>query len=816
MYKKDDHILSSDVGNVNIAQFIRLNNRLRANGFLSIPFLPDIVSPARSPLYGSNNEARKSILVGSVVNDYRSSQVENRAKTSNSDSDDKYLMGVNERRTDDMSQTLISSSHGLNIARTPEIPSNNAGTNIGNDYINSNPNLIVSKVQNNTSTNTNGNGANNSVNDDLINDIVLTPGVQKYRNDVSEYSELNSNTEDYRTVGSILHNIYNEGILNMENKQKRAGLGLSSVIDDKVSVAYSQPIQTEYYRNEVNDMFGDESCNAIELSFPIDENTCVKLPPQAVSEPQKLVVDGKKLISTIHNLLYELESRGEHSVEALNIERSQKNGLIEKLSLLKRKYDALEKENESLRAINKSLSEDEYNFKYRNLDKDKKLTITKLEREKQQLLVENCRLKQDILRLQEDDDKSRDKADQFLKQIKNDLENEKESNNNCSGRLGGFNLGINSINLGSGSGVTLTQSEKKKLLQSHYIYSIIVGFEKSILFWKNKFSLKKESVDAGNNNQDEFKVGKNTSADSIEITNKKEETLTDKSIFSYCQENNISSSELMKRDKLLWSRGLYLLQNTDRTELESIIRWSCRLLNVSNFRSIPIMIGSLLSSSKKKSLYTFESSNQTDILSSSSINTLNNHSKKKAYGNDCNNTNRSNCEVLKQQEEINSELYDRFYNHFKTLFDVLDDQDVIQASNSIYIQLRDFKKFFRVVCDAFNLDYKTTTISECIKIFNDFMSINMLSSKKMSSQPQIMLRPLQHRHEHHDDNNISSSSSSSDRNANNSSKSNAKHIIESLKIVLDVDSEEQILPTLKQHLESQSAIIMSLSKNQRQ
>ncbi|KAK6589007.1 hypothetical protein RS030_243619 [Cryptosporidium xiaoi] len=782
MYKEEHDSILNDVGNVNIAQFIRLNNRLRANGFLSIPFLPDIVSPVRSPLYESNKEIQKKISMEGVINNYQNEEIGNRKVNAlNSDSDDKYLIGVNEKEFEEIDQTLVS-SHGLNITRTPDIILNNTKTN---------------KILNSNSITNNDNNSSNSVNEDLVDDLVLTPGIQKYQNDISEYSEINSNMDDYRTVGSILHGIYNEGILNMEkDKPKKTGIGLSSLMDDKLNITYGQPVQTEYYRNNEN-----ENHNVIELSFPIDDNTSIKLPPQAISEPQKLVVDGKKLISTIHNLLYELESRGEHSVEALNMERSQKNGLIEKLNLLKRKYDALEKENESLRAINKSISEDEYNFKYKNMDRDKKLTISKLEREKQQLLVENCRLKQDILRLQEDDDKSRDKADQFLKQIKNDLENELNNRNSIKYTSGNINNNnsnrTNVLSVNNGLGAVLTQTEKKKLLQSHYIYSIIVGFEKSILFWKNKFNSKKNTVESS----EEFELN-NTGSNHIDCIgkiNKREDTLIDKNIFNYCQENNISSSELMKRDKLLWSRGLYLLQDTDRTELESIIRWSCRLLNISNFRNIPVMIGSLLSSSKKKSLHTFESSNQADALSSSYINTLDNNSKKRIPRNDSNN--------------INSELYDRFYNHFKTLFDVLDDQDVIQASNSIYIQLRDFKKFFKIVCESFNLDYKTTTISECIKIFNDFMSINTLSSKKINSQPQIMSSSLQHQDRNNDYNTVSFSS---DNNSNSNLKTNARHIIESLKIVLDVDSEEQILPTLKQHLESQSAIILSLSKNQRQ
>ncbi|KAH7649529.1 hypothetical protein FG379_001155 [Cryptosporidium bovis] len=799
MYKKEYDSILNDVGNVNIAQFIRLNNRLRANGFLSIPFLPDIVSPVRSPLYESNNEIRKKISMEGVINNYQNEDIGNRKVNALiSDSDDKYLIGVNEKEFDEIDQTLVS-SHGLNITRTPDIILNNTKAN---------------KIPNSNSiTNNNDNNSSNSVNEDLVDDLVITPGIQKYQNDISEYSEINSNVDDYRTVGSILHGIYSEGILNIEkDKPKKTGIGLSSLMDDKVNITYGQPVQTEYYRN--NDNGDAENHNVIELSFPIDDNTSIKLPPQAISEPQKLVVDGKKLISTIHNLLYELESRGEHSVEALNMERSQKNGLIEKLNLLKRKYDALEKENESLRAISKSISEDEYNFKYKNMDRDKKLTISKLEREKQQLLVENCRLKQDILRLQEDDDKSRDKADQFLKQIKNDLENELNNRNSINYTSGNINSNnsnrTNVLSGDNGLGAALTQTEKKKLLQSHYIYSIIVGFEKSILFWKNKFNSKKNTVIESS---EEFELN-NTSSNHIDCIgkiNKKEDTLIDKNIFNYCQENNISSSELMKRDKLLWSRGLYLLQDTDRTELESIIRWSCRLLNISNFRNIPVMICSLLSSSKKKSLHTFESSNQADALSSSYINTLNNNSKKRVPSNDSSNINNNN--ISKQHEYINSELYDRFYNHFKTLFDVLDDQDVIQASNSIYIQLRDFKKFFKIVCESFNLDYKTTAIPECIKIFNDFMSINTLSSKKINSQPQIMSRSLQHQDRSSDDNTVSFSS---DNNANSNLKTNARHIIESLKIVLDVDSEEQILPTLKQHLESQSAIILSLSKNQRQ
>lgn len=682
MYVKEE-----DFGNANISQFIRLNNRLRANGFLSIPFLPDLTSPARSLILNRN-------------------QIE---ENSNESTD--YLRYTNPGMRSSEKYVQTSMIHqNLSDVATPQTL-----TQIGE-----------SERQNDK--------------------LEITPGVRKYAD--SEYSGLN--TDDLRTVGSILHGICTERDNSFEKEQN--GNSVPEITREHTSernkMDFPFDMPSNYSSKSAMKPCVDlRTGSSIELSFTNDQSDSVPLATQSesIESNQRLIVDGNKLISTIHNLLYELESRGERSVETINSERSQKNGLIEKLNLLRRKYEALEKENESLRIINRTLTEGEQTNRSRAQDRETSQcpTIYKLEREKQQLLVENSRLKQDILKLQEDDDKSRDKADQFLRSIRNCLENEKESRT----------IMLNQINTNNKGEPTLTIMEKKKILQSHYLYSIIVGFEKSISYWK---------LQAGNqqNLDSNSKNGQAFFEHDASLGNSKD-TASEKSFFEFCQENNISTSELMKRDKNLWNRGLCMLQNTEKSELESIIRWSCRLLNISNFRSIPIQIGELLS--KKNNL---KSPKITHIFESASSKKI---------------SSRSNS-----QEIISIELHDRFYNHFKTLFDVLDDQDVIQASNSIYIQLRDFKKFFRTICATLSLDYKTTSPTECLKILTDLLSINH-SKKSSSTQPQIQ--------------------------SFQDNSSNVNNIIESLKIVLDVDSNDQILPTLKQHLESQSAIILSLSKS---
>ncbi|KAH8584522.1 uncharacterized protein ELE39_000412 [Cryptosporidium sp. chipmunk genotype I] len=690
MYAKEE-----DFGNANISQFIRLNNRLRANGFLSIPFLPDLASPARS-LILNRNQAEE-----------------------NSNESTDYLGYVNPGVR--LSEKLVQTSmipQNLNEVATPQ---------------------ILAQV-----------GESERQNEKFE----ITPGARKYTD--SEYSGLN--TDDLRTVGSILHGICTERDNSFEKEQNSNSV--TEITREEHSVSGRNKIDfpfympTNYSSKSGMKSNGDfRAGSSIELSFTNDQPESVLLAaqPESIESNQRLIVDGNKLISTIHNLLYELESRGERSVEAINSERSQKNGLIEKLNLLRRKYEALEKENESLRMINRALTEEEqFNRKNRLQGRETPecSTLSKLEREKQQLLVENSRLKQDILKLQEDDDKSRDKADQFLRTIRNNLDSERESSRSIILNR----VGTSSSN--NNNGPTLTTMEKKKILQSHYLYSVIVGFEKSISYWKLQASNQQNLNSVSKNEQGSFE------SNETDLGNSKD-TASEKSFFEFCQENNISTSELMKRDKNLWTRGLYMLQNTDRSELESIVRWSCRLLNISNFRNIPIQIGELMSkkniSTSPKITHVFESASSKKISS------------------------RNNS-----QEAISIELHDRFYNHFKTLFDVLDDQDVIQASNAIYIQLRDFKKFFKTACSALSLDYKTTSPNECLKILTDLISINH-SKKAPSTQPQIQ--------------------------SFQENSSNIYNIIESLKIVLDVDSNDQILPTLKQHLESQSAIILSLSKS---
>lgn len=684
MYAKEDF------GNANISQFIRLNNRLRANGFLSIPFLPDLTSPARSLILNRN-------------------QVEE-----DNNEGTNYLRYANPgvRLSEKLVQTSMISQN-LNDVTTPQNLSQIGETERQNDK------------------------------------FEITPGIRKYTD--SEYSGLN--TDDLRTVGSILHGICADRDNSFENEQN-----VNSVTEiarehsvsgrNKMDFPFDMPsnYSSKYgMKPDGNFRLG----SSIELSFTTEqpESLSMAAKPESIETNQRLIVDGNKLISTIHNLLYELESRGEHTVETINSERSQKNGLIEKLNLLRRKYEALEKENESLRMINRVLTEEEQSNRKNRVqgrETPQGSAISKLEREKQQLLVENSRLKQDILKLQEDDDKSRDKADQFLRSVKNNLDNERDSN-----RASTFNHTGTSSNI---SGTTLTTLEKKKILQSHYLYSIIVGFEKSISYWKLQAN-GQNNLDS-KNGQDSFEGNETNLGNS-------NDTISEKSFFEFCQENNISTSELMKRDKNLWTRGLYMLQNTDRSELESIVRWSCRLLNISNFRNIPIQIGQLLA--KKSTSATPKITHIFESASSKKISSQNN-----------------------SQEVISIELHDRFYNHFKTLFDVLDDQDVIQASNAIYIQLRDFKKFFKTICSTLSLDYKTTSPNECLKILTDLININH-SKKASNTQPQIL--------------------------SFQENSSNVHNIIESLKIVLDVDSNDQILPTLKQHLESQSAIILSLSKS---
>ncbi|OII70898.1 uncharacterized protein cubi_00826 [Cryptosporidium ubiquitum] len=688
MYSKEE-----DFGNANISQFIRLNNRLRANGFLSIPFLPDLTSPARSFILNRD-------------------QIE---ENSNESTD--YLRYTNPgvRLSEKFAQTSTIPQN-LNDVVTPQTLAQIREPERQNDK------------------------------------LEITPGVRKYTD--SEYSGLN--TDDLRTVGSILHGICTERDNSFEkgqNANSAPEIIREHITSERNKMDFPFDIPSNYSSKPVIKPSGDlRTGSSIELSFANDQSDSVPLTAQSesIESNQRLIVDGNKLISTIHNLLYELESRGERSVETINSERSQKNGLIEKLNLLRRKYEALEKENESLRMINRALTEEEHANRSRAQGRETPQcsTISRLEREKQQLLVENSRLKQDILKLQEDDDKSRDKADQFLRSIKDSLENEKRSNR-------AIMLSQMSTNNRNKDGeLALTTVEKKKILQSHYLYSVIVGFEKSINYWKLQANNQQNLNSDSKNGQTSFE------SNETDLGNSRD-TASEKSFFEFCQENNISTSELMKRDKNLWNRGLYMLQNTEKSELESIIRWSCRLLNISNFRSIPIQIGELLSkkntSKSPKITHIFESASSKKISS------------------------RNNS-----QEVISIELHDRFYNHFKTLFDVLDDQDVIQASNSIYIQLRDFKKFFRTICATLSLDYKTTSPTECLKILTDLLNINQ-SKKTSNTQPQIQ--------------------------SFQENSSNIHNIIESLKIVLDVDSNDQILPTLKQHLESQSAIILSLSKS---
>ncbi|KAF7456302.1 hypothetical protein HWI79_3155 [Cryptosporidium felis] len=677
MYAKEE------IGNTNINQFIRLNNRLRANGFLSIPFLPDIASPARSVV--SNRDQITEI--NHVHPDYT-----------------KFFDQGALRTSEKLVQTGISSQN-LNDAETPEALSGVRDLESHQDK------------------------------------LEITPGIRKYPND-SEYSSLN--TDDLRTVGSILHGIYDRD--NILDKVHPIGpdpeVTRMNPLPESNKISPLFDASSNYITRDTQRLMGDTGVSSsIELSFATDnsvDHALAASQSESSENHQKLIVDGNKLIGTIHNLLYELESRREHSAEIINVERSQKNSLIEKLNLLKRRNESLEKENESLRMINRTLSEEQINRRDRNQGREtpRDSTINRLEREKQQLQVENNRLKQDIIRLQEDDDKSRDKADQFLRSIKTSLENERDGKRNV-----GFNQANN----------TLTSIEKKKILQSHYIYSIIVGFEKSISYWKLQ----------ANNQTHSSPISKEynsfESTETISVNSR--ETSTEKSFFEFCHENGISTSDLMKRDKTLWSRGLCLLQTTERSELESIIRWSCRLLNISNFRNIPIQIGTLLS--KKNQI---KSPKVSHIFES-------NPSKKTSSGNNT--------------QDLSFELHDRFYNHFKTLFDVMDDQDVIQASNSIYIQLRDLKKLFKSVCTSLSLDYKTTSVTECIKILTDVLSIS-ITKRASNTQPQVQSSPV---------------------------NSSSQHILESLKIVLDVDSNDQILPTLKQHLESQAAIILSLSKN---
>ncbi|KAL3128828.1 hypothetical protein CHM_3g160 [Cryptosporidium hominis] len=684
MYAKEDF------GNANISQFIRLNNRLRANGFLSIPFLPDLTSPARSLILNRN-------------------QVEE-----DNNEGTNYLRYANPGVR--LSEKLVQTSmipQNLNDVTTPQNLSQIGETERQNDK------------------------------------FEITPGIRKYTD--SEYSGLN--TDDLRTVGSILHGICADRDNSFENEQNVNSIteiAREHSVSGRNKMDFPFDMPSNYSSKYGMKPDGDFRLgSSIELSFTTEqpESLSMAAKPESIETNQRLIVDGNKLISTIHNLLYELESRGEHTVETINSERSQKNGLMEKLNLLRRKYEALEKENESLRMINRVLTEEEQSNRKNRVqgrETPQCSTISKLEREKQQLLVENSRLKQDILKLQEDDDKSRDKADQFLRSVKSNLDSERDSN-----RASTFNHTGTSSNI---SGTTLTTLEKKKILQSHYLYSIIVGFEKSISYWKLQAN-GQNNLDS-KNGQDSFEGNETNLGNS-------NDTISEKSFFEFCQENNISTSELMKRDKNLWTRGLYMLQNTDRSELESIVRWSCRLLNISNFRNIPIQIGQLLA--KKSTSATPKITHIFESASSKKISSQNN-----------------------SQEVISIELHDRFYNHFKTLFDVLDDQDVIQASNAIYIQLRDFKKFFKTICSTLSLDYKTTSPNECLKILTDLININH-SKKSPNTQPQIQ--------------------------SFQENSSNVHNIIESLKIVLDVDSNDQILPTLKQHLESQSAIILSLSKS---
>ncbi|KAJ1607741.1 hypothetical protein OJ252_2751 [Cryptosporidium canis] len=687
MYSKEE-----DFGNANINQFIRLNNRLRANGFLSIPFLPDIASPARSPIIGG----------GQIGSSQESAD---------------YLRYVNPgvRLSEKLVQTSTGSQNLSDVA-TPQIVTQLGGSDSHNDK------------------------------------LEITPGTRKYTD--SEFSGIN--TDDLRTVGSILHDICAERDSSFEKDQNDGSEPIATRehhVSERSKMEFPFNVPPSYdpkagVRPHENLRLG----SSIELSFTNDHSDYALMgPTEPMESHQRLIVDGSKLVSTIHNLLYELESRGERSVEAINSERSQKNGLIEKLNLLKRKYEALEKENESLRMINRAITEEEQSNRRglaQGRDTPQNSAISRLEREKQQLLVENSRLKQDILKLQEDDDKSRDKADQFLRSIRSNLDSEREHGRTAT--LGQMGTGASNT---SGE-LVLTKLEKKKILESHYLYSIIVGFEKSIHYWKLQANCQQSFKSASKNDQASSESNDTPAGSS-------RETVSEKSFFEFCQENNISTSELMKRDKNLWNRGLYMLQNTDRSELESIIRWSCRLLNISNFRNIPIQIGTLLSKDTSKSprvTHVFESASSKKV----------------------------SPRAGSSQESISIEIHDRFYNHFKTLFDVLDDQDVIQASNSIYIQLRDFKKFFRSVCTTLSLDYKTTSPAECLKILSDLLSISQ-SKKGPNIQPQVQsLRD---------------------------NSSNAQSIVESLKIVLDVDSNDQILPTLKQHLESQSAIILSLSKN---
>ena len=150
MYAKEDF------GNANISQFIRLNNRLRANGFLSIPFLPDLTSPARSLILNRN-------------------QVEE-----DNNEGTNYLRYANPGVR--LSEKLVQTSmipQNLNDVTTPQNLSQIGETERQNDK------------------------------------FEITPGIRKYTD--SEYSGLN--TDDLRTVGSILHGICADRDNSFENEQ---------------------------------------------------------------------------------------------------------------------------------------------------------------------------------------------------------------------------------------------------------------------------------------------------------------------------------------------------------------------------------------------------------------------------------------------------------------------------------------------------------------------------------------------------------------------------------------------------------------------
>ncbi|EEA04795.1 uncharacterized protein CMU_038620 [Cryptosporidium muris RN66] len=652
---------SITAGNSYISEFARLNNRLKTNGFSTIPFIPDLVSPSRSFVpFGKINETD---VRSTVMNE-----------------DKKFI----DKQV-------------------------NASTSIGM--------LASSSVSPDKDTEDH----------DRIDE---TPDMKKGRL-LSDLSLLHS--DEYHTVGSILHDLrvskMQEGERDIESIATIPDLNKTANNDlysDKYQLPSSNPIfmssNTLYEKNNV------------ELTFT--SGMGVTLPPQAIAEPQRLLVDGNKLIETIHNILYELESRTQYTAEELNIERSQKHGMYEKLQSMRKRCEILERENSNLRLLNKQKSEDEISrTKKQNNNADILLAINKVEREKQHLLVENNRLKQEIEKLHEADDKARDKADHFLRLLRSSLINETSKD---------ILSNINNFTLPNG---TLTKSEKKKLLQSHYLYSILVGMEKSIQYWKLK---SKNQSNNDNINQE---------IDFSNYNNINEEDNGE----SFMKSWELPPSDLMKRDKFLWSNGLYILQHVDREELESTIRWCCRLLNTSDFRNIPIYIGKVISQANK------QNKDKDKTLNESTPNVINSEI--------------NNLDIFNNSEEI----YNRFYTHFKTLFDVEDEQDIIQVSNSIYIQLRDLKYLFKLICSFFNLDYNSTSITNCQKHLSEFISsYNTRTTGYIGNiQPQIRNSP-----------NI---------------PSNVMHVIESLKIVLGVNSIDDILPSLKKHLDTQSAVLLALS-----